>query len=85
MLKNNILLTTFQYARTSLAELSRAPRGRAPQFEKRCPKLKCVLMGNGAFRATGNVSKERKGPPKTVGAPEKVKRVPVSIQTGIGQ
>ncbi|GFV66368.1 elongation factor P [Trichonephila clavipes] len=29
------------------------------------PNRKCVLMWNDAFRATGNVYKERKGPPKT--------------------
>ncbi|GFU75490.1 hypothetical protein TNCV_2862061 [Trichonephila clavipes] len=36
----------------------------------------------GAFRATGNVFKERKGLPKIVRTPENVERVRVSIRTG---
>ncbi|GFV75224.1 uncharacterized protein TNCV_3190731 [Trichonephila clavipes] len=39
------------------------------------PDQKCVLMWNDAFRATGNVSKERKGPPKTIGTPGNMERV----------
>ncbi|GFT83506.1 hypothetical protein TNCV_232601 [Trichonephila clavipes] len=34
------------------------------------PDRKYVLMWNDAFRETGNVSKERKGPLKTVRSPE---------------
>ncbi|GFY36528.1 uncharacterized protein TNCV_27341 [Trichonephila clavipes] len=42
------------------------PRSSVPPYGK------CVLMWMDAFRATGNVSKERKGPPKTVRTPENV-------------
>ncbi|GFV22740.1 uncharacterized protein TNCV_1489971 [Trichonephila clavipes] len=58
--------------------------GRSVQRAFRCnfipsrghvPDQKCVLMRNDAFRATGNVSKERKGPPETVRTPENVERV----------
>ncbi|GFT87858.1 DUF4817 domain-containing protein [Trichonephila clavipes] len=38
----------------------------------RVPDLKCVLMWMDAFQPIGNVSKERDGSPKTVGAPENV-------------
>ncbi|GFT66330.1 hypothetical protein TNCV_3208021 [Trichonephila clavipes] len=41
------------------------------------PDRKYVLMWNDAFRVTGNVSKERTGPPKTVRTPESVERVRV--------
>ncbi|GFS51226.1 hypothetical protein TNCV_3533061 [Trichonephila clavipes] len=41
------------------------------------PDRKCVL------RTTENVSKERKGPLKTVRTPGTVERVRVSIQTGL--
>ncbi|GFX39083.1 hypothetical protein TNCV_3426691 [Trichonephila clavipes] len=44
---------------------------------------KCVLMRMDAFRATGNDSEERKGPPKAVRTPENVERDRVAIQTGI--
>ncbi|GFS73898.1 transposable element Tcb2 transposase [Trichonephila clavipes] len=48
----------------------------------RVPYRKCVLMWMDAFRATGNVPKEIKGPLKTVRTFENVERVRVSIQTG---
>ncbi|GFS47112.1 uncharacterized protein TNCV_2052991 [Trichonephila clavipes] len=35
-----------------------------------------------SFRAMGNLSKERKGPSKTVRTPKMVERVRISIQTG---
>ncbi|GFU39974.1 DUF4817 domain-containing protein [Trichonephila clavipes] len=54
------------------------PRGRVLVW-------KCILMWIDVFRATGNVSKERKGPPQTVRTPENVGRVLVSIQTGMRQ
>ncbi|GFW18194.1 hypothetical protein TNCV_4007341 [Trichonephila clavipes] len=38
-----------------------------------------------AFRATGNVSKEKKKPLKTVRTHENVERVRVSIHTGLSQ
>ncbi|GFT64275.1 DUF4817 domain-containing protein [Trichonephila clavipes] len=41
---------------------------------------KCVLLWMDAFRATGNVSKERKKPLKTVRTPENGKRVHVTVQ-----
>ncbi|GFT64331.1 hypothetical protein TNCV_403211 [Trichonephila clavipes] len=47
------------------------------------PDQKCVLMCVDAFRATVNVSKEGKGPPKTIRTPENVKRVLVSIQASM--
>ncbi|PRD24288.1 UNVERIFIED_CONTAM: hypothetical protein NCL1_44224 [Trichonephila clavipes] len=40
------------------------------------------LMWMDVFRATRNISKERKGPPKTVRTPENVERVHFPIQTG---
>ncbi|GFT52934.1 hypothetical protein TNCV_1460351 [Trichonephila clavipes] len=40
------------------------------------PDWKCVLM---CLDAMGDVSKERKGHPKTIGTPENVERVLVSI------
>ncbi|GFT47107.1 uncharacterized protein TNCV_3747561 [Trichonephila clavipes] len=46
------------------------------------PDWKCVLTWNDAFRATENVSKERKRPPKTVRTPENMEGVYVLIQTG---
>ncbi|GFX88841.1 hypothetical protein TNCV_2575481 [Trichonephila clavipes] len=49
------------------------------------PDWKCVLMWMNAFRATGNVSKERKGLPNTFSTPENMEQVHVSIKTGMGQ
>ncbi|GFW57591.1 DUF4817 domain-containing protein [Trichonephila clavipes] len=46
----------------------------------RVPDRKCVLMRVDAFRAKINVSKERNGARKTIGAPENVEPVRVSIQ-----
>ncbi|GFW13442.1 hypothetical protein TNCV_1209081 [Trichonephila clavipes] len=42
-------------------------------------------MGIDAFQATGNVSKERNGPPKTVRTPENGERIRMSFQTGLSQ
>ncbi|GFT63963.1 adenylate cyclase type 2 [Trichonephila clavipes] len=54
------------------------PRGNVPD-------RKCVLMWMVAFRAKRNVSRERKGPPKTVRTLGNVGRVRVSFQTGMWQ
>ncbi|GFT30113.1 hypothetical protein TNCV_1470221 [Trichonephila clavipes] len=51
----------------------------------RVPDRKSVLMWMDVFRATGDVSKGRKGPPKTIITHENVGRVRVTIQTGMGQ
>ncbi|GFT25004.1 DUF4817 domain-containing protein [Trichonephila clavipes] len=53
-----------------------SPRGRVPG-------RKCVLMWIDAFRATGNVSKERKGPPKIIRTTENVELAHVTIQTSM--
>ncbi|GFT77820.1 DUF4817 domain-containing protein [Trichonephila clavipes] len=53
------------------------PRNRVP------PDRKCVLMWMDAFRATGNVFKERELPLKTVRTSENVQRVRVPIQYGV--
>ncbi|GFU58400.1 DUF4817 domain-containing protein [Trichonephila clavipes] len=66
-------LSVIEVQRTFRRHFDIPPRGRVPD-------QKCVLMSMDAFRATGNVSKERKGPPKTVRTPENVERV--STQTG---
>ncbi|GFW95846.1 hypothetical protein TNCV_5023811 [Trichonephila clavipes] len=47
------------------------------------PDQKYVLMKTDAFRETENVSKERKGPPKTVRTPNYKERVYASIQKGM--
>ncbi|GFU56577.1 integrase catalytic domain-containing protein [Trichonephila clavipes] len=47
----------------------------------RVPDWKCILMWMDAFRATVNVYKERKEPPKTIMTPQNVERVHVSILT----
>ncbi|GFW47123.1 DUF4817 domain-containing protein [Trichonephila clavipes] len=52
------------------------PRGRVPDW-------KCVFIWMDAYRATRNVSKERKRPPKTVRTPKNEERVRASIQTGM--
>lgn len=49
------------------------PRGRVPD-------RKSVLMWVDAFRGTGNVAKERKGPQKTVRTPDNTERVRASIE-----
>ena len=48
------------------------PRGRVPD-------RKSILLWVDAFRETGNVSKKRKGPSKTVTTPQKVEQVRQSM------